>query len=69
MADVLNFSIKKNGLYSSLPYALMWVSSIGMGFICDWMINKKWINVTNSRKLYTTIGEKNYKKTLKSLIN
>lgn len=58
MSDVLQFSIKQNGFYSALPYACMWVASIAMGFVCDWMINKKWINVTNSRKLYTTIGSK-----------
>jgi ACS family sodium-dependent inorganic phosphate cotransporter len=57
MSDVLQFSIKENGLYSSLPYAFMWISSIVMGFICDWMINRKYMNVTNSRKFYTTIGE------------
>jgi ACS family sodium-dependent inorganic phosphate cotransporter len=57
MSDVLQFSIKENGLYSSLPYAFMWVSSVAMGFVADWMINKNWINVTNTRKLYTTIGE------------
>ncbi|XP_070496442.1 putative inorganic phosphate cotransporter isoform X2 [Chironomus tepperi] len=56
MSDVLQFPIKENGLYSSLPYAFMWISSISMGFVCDWMINRKMMNVTNSRKLYTTIA-------------
>jgi hypothetical protein len=56
MADVLRFPIKENGLYSSLPYAFMWITSIAMGFVCDYMINKKMMNVTNSRKFYTTLG-------------
>ncbi|KAG5676613.1 hypothetical protein PVAND_006433 [Polypedilum vanderplanki] len=56
MSDVLQFSIKENGLYSALPYLFMWVFSVGMGFIADWMIVKGWINVTNTRKLYTTIA-------------
>lgn len=56
MADVLKFPIKENGLYSSLPYASMWIASILMGFWSDWMIVKKIINITNARKFFTTIG-------------
>ena len=57
MSDVLRFPIKQNGLYSSLPYLAMWIVSIALGFVSDWMISKKHINITNSRKLWTTIGE------------
>lgn len=57
MSDVLKFPIKENGLYSSLPYASMWIVSISLGFLSDWMIVKKIINITNSRKLFTTIGK------------
>jgi MFS transporter, ACS family, solute carrier family 17 (sodium-dependent inorganic phosphate cotransporter), other len=56
MADVLNFPIKENGFYSSMPYALMWIVAIGSGFLGDWMITNKKISVTNSRKLFTTIA-------------
>lgn len=57
MADVLRFPIKQNGLYSSLPYAAMWIVSIALGFLSDWMITNKIVNITNARKLFTTIGE------------
>jgi ACS family sodium-dependent inorganic phosphate cotransporter len=57
MSDVLRFPIKQNGLYSSLPYLAMWLVSIGLGFVSDWMISNKYINITNSRKLWTTVGE------------
>lgn len=57
MADVLRFPIKENGLYSSLPYASMWIVSVGLGFVSDWMITRKVINITNARKLFTTIGK------------
>lgn len=57
MSDVLKFAIKENGLYSSLPYACMWIVSITTGFLSDYIIKKKYINITNARKLFTTIGE------------
>jgi len=56
MADVLKFKIKENGLYSTLPYVAMWIMSIIFGTISDWMLTKKWISLTNSRKLFTTLS-------------
>ncbi|XP_055382752.1 putative inorganic phosphate cotransporter isoform X2 [Condylostylus longicornis] len=56
MADVLEVSVKENGLYSSLPYAVMWVVSILSGFVADWMITRGIIGVTLSRKLCTIIA-------------
>lgn len=57
MSDVLHFSIKDNGLYSSLPYMLMWIVSITSGFLGDWLIKTNKLSITNSRKLFTSIGE------------
>ena len=57
MSDVLRFAIKQNGLYSSLPYACMWVVSIATGFLSDWLITNKHVTITNARKLFTTIGK------------
>lgn len=56
MSDVLRFAIKQNGLYSSLPYACMWVVSISTGFLSDWLIVNNHVTITNARKLFTTIG-------------
>ena len=56
MSDVMKFNVKENGIYSSLPYVLMWFVSLGSGVLSDWMIVRKMISVTNSRKLYTTIA-------------
>lgn len=56
MNDVLKFSIKENGLYSSLPYVCMWVVAQTTGFISDWMIVNKHMSITNVRKLFTAIG-------------
>lgn len=56
MADVLQFSIKANGLYSSLPYVMMWIVSVGSGFVADWMIRRGIMNTTNTRKLMTGLA-------------
>lgn len=56
MSDVLKFSIKDNGLYSSIPYLAMWVVSIGLGFVSDWMIVNNYITITNARKLWTSVA-------------
>ena len=56
MSDVLRFSIKENGLYSSMPYALMWIVSISSGVLSDWLVTTGSISITNARKLFTTIA-------------
>ncbi|EDW39857.1 GL16129 [Drosophila persimilis] len=56
MADVLQFSIKANGLYSSLPYVMMWIVSVGSGFVADWMIRKGIMSTTNTRKVMTGLA-------------
>lgn len=56
MSDVMKFNVKENGIYSSLPYLLMWFVSLGSGVLSDWMIVRNMISVTNSRKLFTTIA-------------
>lgn len=57
MNDVMRFSIKKNGLYTSLPYACMWAVAICTGFLSDYLIKRSKISVTNSRKTFTSIGK------------
>lgn len=56
MADVLKFNVKENGFYSSLPYVAMWISTLIFSVISDWCITKKYLGITNSRKLYTTLS-------------
>ena len=56
MSDVLKYNIKQNGFYSSLPYVAMWISTMIFSVISDWCINKKFIGITSSRKLYTTLS-------------
>lgn len=55
MSDVLKFSIKENGLYSALPYAVMFIVALCTGFFSDWIIAKKFLSTTNVRKLFTIV--------------
>lgn len=56
MNDVLRFSIKQNGFYSALPYVFMWIVSISTGFLSDWLHVKKYLSLTNNRKVFTAVG-------------
>lgn len=56
MSDVLQFSIKDNGIYSSLPYLLMWIVSVSTGFLSDYLIVKKFLTITQARKVFTGVG-------------
>lgn len=56
MNDVLRFSIKKNGLYTSLPYACMWAVAICSGFLSDYLVGRNKLDVTASRKIFTSVG-------------
>lgn len=56
MSDVLQFSIKDNGIYSALPYLFMWIVSVLTGFLSDWLIVRGYLNITNARKVFTGVG-------------
>lgn len=56
MSNVLQFSIKDNGIYSSLPYLLMWVVSVSTGFLSDFLIVRNCVTITGARKWFTAIA-------------
>lgn len=56
MKDVLKFNVKENGVWSSLPYVIMWCVSMGSGWLCDWLIVKRYMTVSFARKFFTTIA-------------
>lgn len=56
MSDVLKFNVKENGLWSSVPYIVMWLVSMSSGWLCDWLITKGYMGITFARKFFTTIG-------------
>lgn len=57
MSAVLKFPIKDNGIYSSLPYLVMWVVSVSTGFLSDYLIVRKCVTITGARKWFTGVGE------------
>lgn len=56
MTGVLKFDIHQTGTLAALPYAVMWFSSIAFGWLCDKIVKKKWLSVTNARKSFTTLA-------------
>lgn len=57
MKQVLRFSLKSNGLLSSLPYLAMWIFSMSISVVADWMISSNRFNHTSTRKIMNTIGK------------
>lgn len=56
MTEVLGFPVHEAGLYSSLPYLLMWTVSMAAAFISDYLINNSFITITQARKMFTAFG-------------
>uniref|UniRef100_A0A1A9WUI3 Major facilitator superfamily (MFS) profile domain-containing protein n=1 Tax=Glossina brevipalpis TaxID=37001 RepID=A0A1A9WUI3_9MUSC len=54
--DVLNINIKENGFYATFPFIAMWISSIAHGAVADFLIKKEYMNITNVRKMMTSLG-------------
>lgn len=57
MKQVLHFSIKDNGFLSALPYLAMWLFSIFISHVADWMLSKPYFTITVVRKLINGIGQ------------
>lgn len=57
MKDVLKFNVAQNGIWSSVPYIFMWLVSMSSGWFCDFLVKRKYLNVTLARKIFTTIGK------------
>ncbi|CAG9763216.1 unnamed protein product [Ceutorhynchus assimilis] len=56
MKDVLHFNVKQNGIWSSVPYILMWIVSMSSGWLCDWLIHKGHMKISKARKFFTTLA-------------
>lgn len=55
--DVLHVPLLKNGIFSSLPSVAGIFASVSTGWLCDWMIGKKNISVTMTRKIFVFLGK------------
>lgn len=56
MKNVLDFDIKKNALLSALPYLVMWIFSMILSPIADFLTNRRILTREFSRKLFNSIG-------------
>ncbi|KAL1497229.1 hypothetical protein ABEB36_008224 [Hypothenemus hampei] len=56
MKDVLKFNVSQNGIWSSVPYIVMWLSSLLSGYVCDFLVKKDIMGLTFSRKFFTTLA-------------
>ncbi|XP_032690814.1 putative inorganic phosphate cotransporter isoform X1 [Odontomachus brunneus] len=57
MKQILHFDIKSNGSVSALPYLAMWIFSMVISHIADWMISSGRFNHTSTRKIINSIGQ------------
>jgi len=57
MKQVLRFSLKSNGLLSSLPYLAMWLFSMFISVVADWMISSKRFSHTATQRWPQFINE------------
>ena len=58
MKNVLDFDIKKNALLSALPYLVMWILSIVLSPLSDYLINRNILSRLASRKIFNSMGKK-----------
>lgn len=57
MKQVLRFSIKENGILSALPYVAMWLFSMAISVVADWLISSGRLTHTKTRKIINSIGQ------------
>ncbi|XP_058803913.1 sialin-like [Phymastichus coffea] len=56
MSSVVKLPIDSNGFFSALPYLFTWFISMLSSWVNDKILKKKWMSVTNVRKLLATIS-------------
>ncbi|KRT86300.1 membrane transporter [Oryctes borbonicus] len=57
MKQVLKFNIKSNGTLSALPYLAMWLFSMAISHVADWMLVSGHFTHTAVRKIINGIGQ------------
>ncbi|XP_028032799.1 putative inorganic phosphate cotransporter [Bombyx mandarina] len=56
MDKVMGVNIKANGLLTALPFMVMWLTNFFFSWFTDMLIVKKFLSVTNTRKVANSIG-------------
>lgn len=56
MDKVMGVDIRTNGILTALPFLVMFFTNFLFSYLTDHIINKRYLSVTNTRKLANTIG-------------
>ncbi|XP_073974183.1 sialin-like isoform X2 [Rhodnius prolixus] len=56
MKSVMKFNSMQNGILISLPFLVMWFTALGTGWLCDYLLQRKYLTITAQRKIFTTIA-------------
>ncbi|KAI5639138.1 major facilitator superfamily domain-containing protein [Phthorimaea operculella] len=56
MAKVMHENIKNNALLTALPFVVMWFTNFFFNWFTDWIIENKYLSLTNARKLANSLG-------------
>lgn len=56
MMSVLKFDLKQSYYIAAVPYLTMGVLTLSTGFLVDFLINKRVVEITTNRKSFTTFG-------------
>lgn len=56
MNDILKFDLTSSGILSALPYIVQTAFVYFTGFFADWVQKRGWLNTTQVRKTFNTIG-------------
>uniref|UniRef100_A0A1I8P014 Putative inorganic phosphate cotransporter n=1 Tax=Stomoxys calcitrans TaxID=35570 RepID=A0A1I8P014_STOCA len=57
MKYILNMDIQSNGLFSALPYLIMFLLTFIFGYLADVFHKRQWMSTNLSRKLFNTVGQ------------
>ncbi|XP_055913577.1 sialin-like isoform X2 [Eupeodes corollae] len=56
MDQILHFDIQSNSALSALPYFTAWIMGILCCSFADWLLNRKYISLLNSYRLWNSVG-------------
>ncbi|XP_050443632.1 putative inorganic phosphate cotransporter isoform X2 [Adelges cooleyi] len=54
--EILKFNIKSNGILSALPYLTMWLMTIAISWISDYINKRQYMTITAQRKMWNTVA-------------
>ncbi|XP_067635141.1 sialin isoform X2 [Eurosta solidaginis] len=56
MSNILHFDIQSNAMLNAIPYFTSWVVGIACSGLADWMLERRYISLLNSYKLWNSIA-------------